>query len=300
MEKMYLEPAEIAKKYSEVGRQKTHCPAYKLILLGILAGAFIALAAQGSNVAIHTIVSVGLGKALAGAIFATGLMMVIITGAELFTGNTLIVISCLEKKSCWQKMLQNWFYVYLGNFIGSIFIVLLILNSGQFSYSGGLLGGFTIKVAAYKTGLSFEKAFFMGILCNILVCLAVWMAAAAQDITGKLLAIFFPIWLFITSGFEHSIANMYYIPAGILAKLQPGLVEQSIALGVTGGQLSQLTWAGFFSNLLPVTLGNIVGGSLFVGLTYWICYLFQVKSIPSHQINNNYEQSGGKKHAVQK
>ncbi|HHV64313.1 MAG TPA: formate/nitrite transporter family protein [Peptococcaceae bacterium] len=300
MEKMYLEPAEIAKQYIEIGRKKTHCPAYKLILLGILAGAFIALAAQGSNVAIHTIASVGLGKALAGAIFATGLMMVIITGAELFTGNTLIVISCLEKKSYWRKMLQNWFYVYLGNFVGSILIVLLIFYSGQLSFSGGLLGGFTIKVAAYKTGLSFEKAFFMGILCNILVCLAVWMATAAQDITGKLFAIFFPIWLFIASGFEHSIANMYYIPAGILAKLQPGMVEQAIALGVTSEQLSQLTWAGFLKNLLPVTLGNIVGGSLFVGFTYWASYLFQVKSIQSNQINNIYEQSGGEKHVVQK
>jgi len=224
-------------------------------------------------------------------------MMVVITGAELFTGNTLIVVSCIEKKSKWLDMLKNWFYVYLGNFIGSILIVIFILYSGQFDFSNGLLGGFTIKTAAYKTSLSFSKAFFMGILCNILVCLAVWMAAAAKDIPGKLLAIFFPIWLFITSGFEHSIANMYYIPAGILAKLNPLWIEQAIKLGVTPEKIEHLSWVSFINNLIPVTLGNIVGGSIFVGLIYWGGFLYKSNTFQMPTINS-YEEHGGKKHAV--
>lgn len=299
MEKAYYEPTEIAEKFVETGCKKVNSAAYKLILLGILAGAFIAFAAQGSNAAIHTISSIGVGKALAGALFATGLIMVIITGAELFTGNTLIAVSCLEKKSKWNKMFRNWFYVYLGNFIGSMIIVFLILYSGQYNFSNGLLGGFTIKVAAYKTGLTFTEAFFMGILCNWLVCLAVWMAAAAKEIPGKLLAIFFPIWLFITSGFEHSVANMYYIPAGILAKLNPVWVKEAYAMGVTPEKFSHLNWETFLThNLIPVTLGNIIGGSIFVGMMYWCSYLYK-KNTATKNIKY-FQTQGGRAHAVQK
>jgi formate/nitrite transporter len=287
MEKAYLEPVEIAQKFVETGCNKVSSPVYKQILLGVLAGAFIALAAEGSNAAIHTISSVGLGKALAGALFATGLMMVIVTGAELFTGNTLIIVSCVAGKSKWLMMLRNWCYVYLGNFIGAMIIVIFINYSGQFDFSSGLLGGFTIKIAAYKTGLTFSKAFFMGILCNWLVCLAVWMASAAKDIAGKLLAIFFPIWLFITSGFEHSIANMYYIPAGILAKTNTVWAQQAITLGVTPEKLNHLNWLSFLNNLIPVTLGNIVGGSLFVGMVYWGCFLCKTKGLPYIKLNNH-------------
>ena len=280
MEKLHLNPPEITERFIEVGCKKSSLPIYKLLLLGMLAGAFIAFAAEGSNTAIHTITSVGVGKALAGALFATGLMLVVITGAELFTGNCLIVVSCLQGKSKWLLMLKNWFFVYLGNFIGSMLIVYLILLSGQFNFSNGMLGGFTIKVAVYKTGLSFMNAFSMGILCNWLVCLAVWMAFATKDITGKLLAIFFPIWLFITSGFEHSIANMYYIPAGILAKHNPQWVQSAISLGVTPEKLNHLNWETFIvKNLIPVTLGNIIGGSLFVGVIYWVSYLYKGGSV---------------------
>lgn len=141
-----------------------------------------------------------------------------------------------------------------------------------------MLGGFSIKVAAYKTGLSFGNAFFMGILCNWLVCMAVWMAAGAKDITGKLLAIFFPIWLFITSGFEHSVANMYYIPVGLLAKSNQVWVDAALKLGVTADKIANHTWGTFFiKNLIPVTLGNIVGGSIFVGMIYWLSYLYKGK-----------------------
>jgi formate/nitrite transporter len=293
VESQYLDPKEIAEKFVETGCKKANLPSYKLLLLGILAGAFIAFAAEGSNVAIHTISSVGLGKALAGAIFATGLMMVVITGAELFTGNTLIVVSCIEGQSKWINMLRNWFFVYLGNFLGSLVIVLLIFYSGQLDFSNGLLGGFTIKVAVYKTGLSFAKAFFMGILCNWLVCLAVWMASAAKDITGKLLAIFFPIWLFIASGFEHSIANMYYIPVGILAKTNASWAQAAVSLGVTSEKLIHLNWETFLGNLIPVTLGNIVGGSVFVGMIYWGSFLYRAGALSTTPDLNFYR--GGKK-----
>jgi len=278
MDKLHLNPPEIAERFIEVGCKKAVLPVYKLLLLGMLAGAFIAFAAEGSNVAIHTIASVGLAKTLAGALFATGLMMVVITGAELFTGNTLIVVACSEGKAPWLKLLKNWFFVYLGNFIGSIIIAFFVFESGQFNFSGGLLGAFTIKTAVYKTGLTFGNAFFMGILCNWLVCMAVWMAFATKDITGKLLAIFFPIWLFITSGFEHSVANMYYIPAGLLAKTNPAWVDAAVKMGVTPEKLAGLNWGTLFTrNLIPVTLGNIIGGSIFVGMAYWLSYLYKTK-----------------------
>lgn len=278
MQKNFLSPAEITEGFVEVGCKKTSLSAYKLFLLGILAGAFIAFAAEGSNTAIHTITSVGLGKALAGALFATGLMMVVVAGAELFTGNCLIVIACSDKKARWSALLKNWFFVYTGNFVGSVLIAYFIYRSGQLGFSNGMLGGFTIKLAAYKTGLTFEKAFYMGILCNWLVCIAVWMSFAANDIGGKLLAIFFPIWLFITSGFEHSVANMYYIPAGIMAKSNPEWVKVALSLGAAQDKIDALNWGSFFiKNLIPVTLGNIVGGGLFVGLIYWFVYIYKIK-----------------------
>ena len=242
----------------------------------MLAGAFIAFASEGSNTAIHTIESVGLGKALAGALFSTGLMLVLVAGGELFTGNCLIVISCIEKKTSWSGMLRNWLIVYAGNFVGSLLLAWFILQSGQLDFSAGMLGGFTIKTAAYKTGLSFTNAFYMGILCNWLVCLAIWMSLGAKDIAGKLLAIFFPIWLFITSGFEHSVANMYYISAGIMAKANPEWVAMAIKLGASPEKIAALGWDTFvINNLIPVTLGNIVGGSVFVGLAYWLSYSYK-------------------------
>jgi formate/nitrite transporter len=278
MEKFIHSPAEIASRYVEAGCKKASLPVRKLLLLGILAGAFIAFASQGSNMAIHTIESVGVGKALAGAIFSTGLMMVVITGAELFTGNMLIVVSCMEGKSRWLNLLKNWFFVYTGNFVGSLIVAVLIILSGQFNFSGGMLGAFTIKTAVYKVNLTFINALCMGVLCNWLVCMAVWMAQAAKDMTGKLLAIFFPIWLFITSGFEHSIANMYYIPAGILAKANPAWAEAAASLGVTAEKLRTLNWQNFIlKNLIPVTLGNMAGGAVFVGVMFWLAFLYKKK-----------------------
>ena len=279
MEKAFLSPAEIASDFIEIGAKKTKAKAHNLIILGILAGAFIAFASQGSNYAIHTIESIGLAKTLAGALFSTGLMLVIVAGGELFTGNALIVVSCLSGRAKWSGLLRNWFYVYIGNFIGSLIIAFFIYKSGQLNATNGDLGGFTIKLAAYKTGLSFENAFYLGVLCNWLVCLAVWMAAGAKDITGKLLAIFFPIWLFITSGFEHSVANMYYIPVGLMAKSNPVWVEAALKMGATPEKLDALNISTFLTkNLIPVTLGNIVGGVLFVGASYWMSYLYKEKN----------------------
>ena len=280
MDSFSFNPAETTASFNESGIKKANRSIFKTILLAILGGAFIAFASEGSNVAIHTIPSVGLGKALAGALFSTGLMMVVIAGADLFTGNMLMVISLSDKKINVLDMLKNWSIVYIGNFIGSILIVLFVIYSGQFHFSGGMLGGFTIKIAAYKTGLSFTNAFFMGLLCNWLVCMAVWMAASAKDISGKLLAIFFPIWLFITSGFEHSIANMYYIPAGILAKADPLYLEQAKEMGVSSSAIAGLNWQSFFtSNLIPVTLGNMIGGIIFVGMIFWITYSHKKSSV---------------------
>ena len=229
----FLTPAEIAQYTVDAGQRKAELTPVKQLILGVLAGAFIALASQGSNEAIHTIESIGLGKSLAGALFATGLILVIVAGGELFTGNCLMVMALSERRITLKALLRSWFIVYLGNLIGSVLVAFFVLRSGQLGYTGGLLGGFTLKLATYKTTLTFGKAFFMGILCNWLVCLAVWMAYAAGDVAGKILAIFFPIWLFVASGFEHSIANMYYIPAGILAKANPLFVEKALELGTS-------------------------------------------------------------------
>ncbi|MGB5824191.1 MAG: formate/nitrite transporter family protein [Proteocatella sp.] len=273
----YLAPPEIAEIAIENSIKKVNQSARNLILLGILAGASIAFASEGSNMAAFNLFArpetYGLGKCLAGAIFGTGLMIVVIAGGELFTGNTLIIAGILEKKIKLSSMLRNWFYVYLGNLIGSIFIAWMMNVSGLFASGANDLGAMTIKIALYKVSLTFLQAFVLGIMCNWLVCLAIWMSYGAKDITGKILAVFFPIWLFITSGFEHSIANMYYIPAGIIAKGNPQYVQAALNMGVHLDKLDYLNWGTFFTkNLIPVTCGNIVGGGIFVAGIYWFVY----------------------------
>lgn len=274
MEKAYLAPKEIVTATIETGIKKVKTKPLNQFILGILAGAFIAFASEGSNMAAFNLFAkpetYGLGKALAGVVFATGLMLVIIAGGELFTGNTLITIGVLEKKIKLKDMLSNWFFVYLGNFVGALFIAYMMNMSGLFNSGDNMLGGITLKIAAYKTHLTFSQAFYLGIMCNWLVCIAVWMSYGAKDIIGKCFAIFFPISLFITSGFEHSIANMYYIPAGILAKSNASWVEAS---GLTAEKLAHLNWSTFITkNLVPVTIGNIVGGVILVAGVYWFTY----------------------------
>jgi formate/nitrite transporter len=243
-------------------------------LLGILAGVYIAFASEGSNMAAFNLLAkpetFGLGRCLAGAIFPGGLMLVVLAGGELFTGNTMMAMPLALKKISLVSMMRNWFWVYLGNLVGSLLIAHMLCASGLFNAGNNLLGGMSIKIAYGKVSLSFLQAFYLGILCNWLVCLAVWMAAGALSVTGKIFAIFFPIWLFIASGFEHCVANMYYIPAGIFAKDNPAW---SAASGLSDQALASLGWQSFaLGNILPVTLGNIVGGGLFVGLAYLGAY----------------------------
>ncbi|MBQ9971944.1 MAG: formate/nitrite transporter family protein [Firmicutes bacterium] len=269
-----LKPAEILDVTIETGKAKASGSFGKLFVLGILAGAFIAFAAEGSNMAAFNLLAspdtYGLGKCLAGSIFGTGLMLVVLAGGELFTGNTLIMAAVADKQVTLARMLRNWIIVYIGNLAGSLLIAYMINASGQLDSSAGLLGGMTIKIAAGKCGLSFLKAFVLGIMCNWLVCLAVWLSFGADTMSGKILGIFFPIWLFITSGFEHSVANMYYIPAGIMAKSNELYVTMS---GLSAEALAGLNVQNFLiANLLPVTLGNIVGGAGFVALAYFYAY----------------------------
>jgi formate/nitrite transporter len=277
MEKKPLKPQEIMEYTIDTAVTKAQSGFVRLAILGFLAGAFIAFAAEGSNMAAFGLLAspetYGLGKAVAGVVFPTGLMLVLLAGGELFTGNTLMIGAAFRKKISVGSMLRNWVIVYLFNFVGSIFMAWLINASGQLHGGADLLGAVTIKIAAGKTGLEFSQAFILGILCNWLVCLAVWISYGADTLAGKILGIFFPISLFITSGFEHSVANMYYIPAGIFAKANPAFLGVALEHGVTQGAIDALNWQNFFiGNLIPVTLGNIVGGSFLVMTAYLLAY----------------------------
>lgn len=270
MGKNILAPAEIAGAAIEAGRAKAERKLLPMFVLAILAGAFIAFAAETSNMAAFNLLgsagTYGLGRALAGAIFAGGLILVILTGAELFTGNTLICLSVYEKKVSPVKMLRNWAVVYAGNLAGAVLIAFMVSQTGLLGSSEGMLGAITVKIAYNKVSMSFWSAFVSGILCNWLVCLGVWIAFAANSVQGKIMGIFFPIWFFVTSGFEHCVANMYYIPAGILAMAKYGSITGIDQAALTAG----LNWGSFFTaNLIPVTLGNIIGGVVFVGSAYW-------------------------------
>lgn len=268
----YFTIKEASEKYIETCRSKIRTTAPKTLIRSTLAGGMIAFGAAISSVAAHTITNVAFARLASALVFPVGLMMVILFGAELFTGDCLIAMSVFDKKQKVYNCLKLLFAVYVGNFLGSVFIALLISWSGQLDYSAGLLGAYTIKIAVEKVNLTFTQGFTSGILCNILVCAAVLMAGCAKDITGKLLATFFVIMLFVTGGFEHCVANMYYITAGLLAKCNPEYLQMAMnTYGFSANTLSTLTLANFFTkNLLPVTVGNILGGSFFVGLPVYI------------------------------
>ena len=269
-----LSPDKILDKVSNAYVGKARASSKKLLVLSFLAGAFIAMAAQGSTFASFNLLAnketLGLGKLIQGLTFTPGLIFVLIAGAELFTGNKLMIVSVVDKKLKLKELLRAWGIVYLGNFLGSVFVAFLLLKSGQWNNADALVGARTILIANGKVNLGFSKAFVLGILCNWLVCLAVWMSFGSDSQVGKMLSAFFPVTLFVLSGFEHSIANMYYVPAGILAKSIP---EYVAATGLDQAALSSLNWGGFFTqNLIPVTLGNIVGGGLFVAIAYWLAF----------------------------
>ena len=260
-------PAEIAKNYVPIGKGKATMKASKLFVLGIMAGIFIAIAGVGASTASCSIGG-SVGKLVGACVFPAGLTLVILAGSELFTGNCLIIISVLEKEVPITGMLRNWVIVYLGNFVGSIFVAWGVTACHQLSLFDGALAGATINTAVAKVSMSFGDAFLKGIFCNMLVCLAVWLAFSSKSAAGKIAALFYPIMVFVVSGFEHSIANMFYAPAGLFA------MGNANYLALATADTSKLTWGSFFvKNLLPVTLGNIVGGALFVGLVYWFVYL---------------------------
>ncbi|MCK4750802.1 MAG: formate transporter FocA [Bacteroidales bacterium] len=269
-----LLPQDMALTAEDVGVSKAHMGIMKTTVLAILAGAFIAFGAvfatlvtSGSNMAY------GVTKLLGGVAFSLGLILVVVGGAELFTGNNLLTMAWANKKVTTKQVLLNWLVVYAGNMFGAFSIVIMILLSGHYLFGGGVTGANMLTIAAAKCELGFVQALFLGILCNILVCLAIWLCYSARSVHGKILAIIFPITAFVAAGFEHSVANMYFIPMGILVKEwgDPSLWD---FIQATPQQFESLTWMNYFvGNLLPVTIGNIIGGAIFVGLAYWFIYL---------------------------
>lgn len=268
-------PIEIVEGNIDGAVRKANLPLNKMILLGILAGAFIALGGATSSTAAHAVTNVGLARTVAGAVFPIGLMMIVFVGGELFTGNCLIFMAVIDGKVSWGKFARNLVVVYFSNLIGALFIDVLIFFSGNLNYSGGLLGAYAIKVAVGKVAITPVQAVTSGILCNILVCVAILMAAAAKDVAGKVWAIFFPIFAFVIGGFEHCVANMFYIPMGMLAAKNSAYVDKAIeAYGMTAEEIGSLTVVNSLGNFIPVTIGNIIGGAVCVGC---ICYVIHVK-----------------------
>jgi formate/nitrite transporter len=271
-------PAQVAADWNEIiCVKKTTNNAFKLLVLGILAGAYIAFGGEISNMIGHDaaqFVGVGLAAFIKGAVFSVGLMLVVIAGAELFTGNTMITMSVLDGKSKLGGLMYNWSIVYVANLIGSLLVAYIMFGSGLLAGPNVAVGAAALKTAAAKASLAFWPAFFRGIMCNWLVCLAVWMALTSRNTIGKVWAIFFPIMAFVASGFEHSIANMYFIPIGILLKGVNEVVAAATAAGLAPEKLANVGLYGFFvKNLIPVTLGNIVGGGFFVATLYWLAYV---------------------------
>ena len=279
-----LLPSEMASKAEAIGIRKAETKFIPMFALAILAGAFIGLGAMFSTVVVSGSMAIkdpagtsvflaslpyGIVRLLAGLVFCLGLILVVIGGAELFTGNNLIVMAWASKKVKTSSLLRNWTIVYIGNFVGSIATALFVFWGKQYTFSGGTIGISALNIANTKVGLGFLQAIALGIMCNALVCLAVWMTYSSRSVIDKIAAILFPITAFVAAGFEHSIANMYFIPMGLFIKqFDPAFTSQS------GINVSNLTWQTFFiNNLLPVTIGNIIGGAILVAAIYWIIYL---------------------------
>jgi formate transporter len=269
-----LLPQEVAERAEEVGVRKCCLPFWPLLTLAILAGAFIALGAIFSTtVSAGTagVLPFGITRLLSGIVFCLGLVLVIVGGAELFTGNALISMAWASGTVSTPQVLRNWSIVYIGNLIGAVATAVFLYLSRQYTFGGGVVGLAALEIARTKTGLGFVQAVVLGILCNALVCLAVWLCLGARSTGDKILAIVFPISAFVAAGFEHSVANMYFIPIGLFIKTDSTFLT---TIGKSAADYTSLTWASFvLVNLLPVTLGNVIGGVVLVGLTYWFIYL---------------------------
>ena len=273
MEKLFNSPEEVIEANICGGEKKVSLQLPKMILLGIMAGAFIALGAATSSTAAHAVTNVGLSRFVAGAIFPVGLMLITFIGGELFTGNCLTAMGAMDHRFSWGKVVRDLCIIWISNLIGALIIVALTYFSGNLDYSAGLLGAYSIKVALGKATITPIKGITSGILCNILVCAAILMGAAAKDISGKIWGIFFPIMAFVVGGFEHCVANMFYIPMGIAAATNDAYVAKAAeAYGITAEQLSNLSVAGFLANQIPVTIGNVLGGMIFVGLPCYVAH----------------------------
>lgn len=270
-------PAKMTSRMEDVGVAKAGLNTWTMLALAMLAGAFIGLGAIFATSVTTGLVGAGVGygiiKLLAGLAFCLGLVAVVVAGAELFTGNNLVIMAFASGKVTIRQLLRNWGIVYVGNFIGSLLIALVMVLSKQYLSAGGALGANALAVANGKCGLDFVPAFALGLMCNALVCLAVWLSLSARSTTDKILAVLFPITAFVAAGFEHSVANMYYIPIGLFIKSFAG-TDFWTAIGKLPTDYANLSWGAFFlKNLLPVTIGNIIGGAGFVGLVYWFIYL---------------------------
>ena len=267
-----LLPAEMAKRAEYIGVRKAEMPLLTTLVLAVLAGGFISMGAVfATTVSAGTsgVLPYGVSRLLTGVVFCLGLILVVVGGAELFTGNILIVMAWASGKISTVALLRNWGVVYVGNFIGSVGTAFLMYFSGQYEFGGGAVGGSALSIASAKVNLGFVNALALGILCNALVCLAIWMSFSARSTIDKIAVIVFPITAFVAAGFEHSVANMYFVPIGLLVKT----LDPAFVLG-TGLDLSRLTLGNFLvNNLVPVTLGNVIGGSLLVAVVYWFVFL---------------------------
>ena len=266
-----LLPPEMAQRAEEIGAAKVTMDRGRLLALAVLAGAFIAFGGIFSTVALAGASGApwGATRVLAGVVFSVGLILVIVGGAELFTGNNLIVMAWAGGRVSTWALLRNWTLVYVGNFAGAVGIALLACGGRLHEAGGGAIGATALGIAAAKLQLGFVQAVLLGILCNVLVCLAVWLAYSARSTTDRVLAIVPPIAAFVAAGFEHSVANMYFVPFALLVTfLDPGFTAARVI------DIHTLTWGDFIvRNLLPVTLGNVIGGALLVGGVYWFVYL---------------------------
>ena len=267
-----LLPAEMARRAEYLGVRKAEAKLLPMVALSVLAGAFIGLGAVSATImatGASGVLPYGLTRMLVGLVFSLGLILVVVGGAELFTGNNLIVMAWASGKVSTKSLLRNWVIVYLGNFVGSIGTAVMVFLSKQYMFSSGAVGVTVLNIANSKVHLGFLQAIALGVLCNALVCLAVWLTYSARSTMDKIAAIIFPISAFVAAGFEHSIANMYFIPVALFIKtFDPAFIAAS-EVDVTG-----LTWGTFlFNNLLPVTIGNIIGGALLVAGVYWAIFL---------------------------